>query len=103
MRTGSGVETPACPGPWWQDLLPGTAAGLLPAWVVLIVALVIIRPRRGLLREALDDAGLRSTRSVLLRARGLEPCGDGLEQSDQLAELQRLQSVVGGFGEGVGQ
>ena len=53
--------------------------------------------------EQLDDAGLRSARSVLLRPRGLEPSGDGLEQSDQLLELQRLQSVVGSFCEGVGQ
>jgi uncharacterized membrane protein YkvA (DUF1232 family) len=40
-------------GSWWWDLLLGIAAGLLLAWVVLIVALVIVRPRGGLLREAL--------------------------------------------------
>src|ERR1700722_8823478 len=51
----------------------------------------------------LDDAGLRSACSVLLRPRGLEPSGYGLEQSDQLLELQRLQSVVRSFCEGVGQ
>jgi hypothetical protein len=51
----------------------------------------------------LDDAGLRSARAVLLRPRGLEPSGDGLERSDQLLELRRLQCVVGGFCEGVGQ
>ena len=51
----------------------------------------------------LDGAGLRSARSVLLRPRGLEPSGDGLERSDQLLELQRLQSVVRSFCEGVGQ
>jgi uncharacterized membrane protein YkvA (DUF1232 family) len=39
--------------PWWQDLLAGLAAGLLLAWVTLIVALLITRPRGGLLREAL--------------------------------------------------
>jgi hypothetical protein len=39
-------------GSWWWDLLLGIA-GLLLAWVVLIVALVIVRPRGGLLREAL--------------------------------------------------
>ena len=39
-------------GSWWWDLLLGIAAGLLLAWVVLIVALVIVRPRGGLLREA---------------------------------------------------
>ncbi|SRR6266487_1091955 len=40
-------------GSWWWDLLAGVAAGLLLAWVVLIAALVIVRPRGGLLREAL--------------------------------------------------
>src|SRR6266536_1420945 len=40
-------------GSWWWDLLAGVAAGLLLAWVVLIAALVIGRPRGGLLREAL--------------------------------------------------
>jgi uncharacterized membrane protein YkvA (DUF1232 family) len=40
-------------GSWWWDLLLGVAAGLLLAWVALIAALVIARPRGGLLREAL--------------------------------------------------
>jgi uncharacterized membrane protein YkvA (DUF1232 family) len=40
-------------GSWWLDLLLGLAAGLVLAWLVLIVALVIVRPRGGLLREAL--------------------------------------------------
>jgi uncharacterized membrane protein YkvA (DUF1232 family) len=40
-------------GSWWLDLLLGLAAELLLAWVVLLVALVIARPRGGLLREAL--------------------------------------------------
>jgi uncharacterized membrane protein YkvA (DUF1232 family) len=40
-------------GSWWWDLLLGIAAGLLLAWVALIVVLVIVRPRGGLLREAL--------------------------------------------------
>ncbi len=40
-------------GSWWWDLLLGMAAGLLLAWVALVVALVIVRPRGGLLREAL--------------------------------------------------
>lgn len=39
-------------GSWWLDLLLGLAAGLLLAWVTLIVALLIARPRGGLLREA---------------------------------------------------
>ena len=40
-------------GSWWLDLLLGLAAALLLAWVVLLVALVIARPRGALLREAL--------------------------------------------------
>lgn len=35
------------------DLLIGVAAALLLAWLVLVVALVVVRPRGGLLREAL--------------------------------------------------
>ena len=38
---------------WWWDLLIGLAAGLLLAWVTLIVALIIVRPRGGRLREAM--------------------------------------------------
>jgi len=38
---------------WWQDILLGIAAGLLLAWATLITALLIARPRGGLLREAL--------------------------------------------------
>jgi uncharacterized membrane protein YkvA (DUF1232 family) len=40
-------------GSFWWDLLLGVAASLLLAWVALVVALVIVRPRGGLLREAL--------------------------------------------------
>jgi uncharacterized membrane protein YkvA (DUF1232 family) len=40
-------------GSWWWNLLLGIAAGLVLAWVALIVALVIVRPRGGLVREAL--------------------------------------------------
>jgi uncharacterized membrane protein YkvA (DUF1232 family) len=40
-------------GSWWLDLLLGLAAGLVLAWGVLLVMLVITRPRGGLLREAL--------------------------------------------------
>ncbi len=40
-------------GSFWWDLLIGVAAALLLAWAALIVALVIVRPRGGLLREAL--------------------------------------------------
>lgn len=40
-------------GAWWADLLIGVAAALVSAWVVLVVALLIARPRGGVLREAL--------------------------------------------------
>ncbi|HET6708258.1 YkvA family protein [Amycolatopsis sp.] len=40
-------------GSFWWDLLLGIAAALLLAWAALIVALVVVRPRGGLLREAL--------------------------------------------------
>lgn len=40
-------------GSWWLDVLIGLAAGLLLAWAALVVALVIVRPRGGLLRETL--------------------------------------------------
>jgi len=38
---------------WWWDLLVGALAALLLAWVTLVGVLVIVRPRDGLLREAL--------------------------------------------------
>jgi uncharacterized membrane protein YkvA (DUF1232 family) len=37
----------------WADLLIGIASAMLLAWVALLIALVIVRPRSGLLREAL--------------------------------------------------
>ncbi|MFB9690699.1 YkvA family protein [Amycolatopsis plumensis] len=40
-------------GSFWWDLLIGVAAALVVAWAALVVALVIVRPRGGLLREAL--------------------------------------------------
>ncbi|GAB3165627.1 YkvA family protein [Amycolatopsis sp. NPDC004378] len=40
-------------GSFWADLLIGAGAALVLAWVALIVALVLVRPRGGLLREAL--------------------------------------------------
>lgn len=40
-------------GSWWLDLLLSLAAGLLLAWAALVVALIVARPRGGLLREAL--------------------------------------------------
>jgi uncharacterized membrane protein YkvA (DUF1232 family) len=38
--------------PWW-DLFIGVATALLLAWIALIAALAIVRPRGGLLREAM--------------------------------------------------
>jgi len=40
-------------GSWWVDLLAALAGGLLVAWLGLIVVLLIVRPRDGVLREAL--------------------------------------------------
>lgn len=40
-------------GSFWWDLVLGMAIALLLAWLVLIVVLLIARPRGGLLREAL--------------------------------------------------
>ncbi|MFI6316161.1 YkvA family protein [Nonomuraea sp. NPDC050556] len=40
-------------GSWGWDLLIGVAVALLVAWLVLIAALAVIRPRGTLLREAL--------------------------------------------------
>lgn len=39
-------------GSFWWDLAIGVALTLLLAWLALVVALVVVRPRRGLLREA---------------------------------------------------
>jgi uncharacterized membrane protein YkvA (DUF1232 family) len=40
-------------GSVWWDVAIGVAAALLVTWAALIVALVVVRPRGGLLREAL--------------------------------------------------
>lgn len=40
-------------GSWWWDLLLGIAAALLLAWLALVAVLAVIRPRGGLLKEAL--------------------------------------------------
>uniref|UniRef100_UPI003F49304E YkvA family protein n=1 Tax=Nonomuraea bangladeshensis TaxID=404385 RepID=UPI003F49304E len=40
-------------GSWGWDLLIGVAAALLVAWVALIGVLAVVRPRGGLLREAM--------------------------------------------------
>ncbi|MGV0780909.1 YkvA family protein [Mycolicibacterium sp. XJ775] len=38
---------------WWGDALLGLGAALLLSWLVLVVALLIVRPRGNLLTEAL--------------------------------------------------
>jgi uncharacterized membrane protein YkvA (DUF1232 family) len=40
-------------GSFWCDLLIGVAGALVLAWLALILALVLVRPRGGLVREAL--------------------------------------------------
>jgi uncharacterized membrane protein YkvA (DUF1232 family) len=40
-------------GLFWADLIIGVVAALLLAWLALIIALVIVRPRGGLFREAI--------------------------------------------------
>ncbi len=40
-------------GSFWWDLVLGILGALLLAWLVLVLMLVIVRPRGGLLREAL--------------------------------------------------
>jgi uncharacterized membrane protein YkvA (DUF1232 family) len=39
--------------PWWAQVLVSLAAALLIAWLALVVALLIAKPDKGLLREAL--------------------------------------------------
>jgi uncharacterized membrane protein YkvA (DUF1232 family) len=39
-------------GTWWVDALLGIAAAMVVAWLALLLGLVIARPRRGSLREA---------------------------------------------------
>ncbi|MDG5770778.1 YkvA family protein [Mycolicibacterium fortuitum] len=38
---------------WWGDALLGLGAALLLSWLVLVIALLIARPRGNLLKEAL--------------------------------------------------
>ena len=40
-------------GSLWWDLAIGVGSALVLAWVAMVIALVIVRPRGGLLREAL--------------------------------------------------
>jgi len=43
----------AMTGHWWLDWLIGIAGGLVLAWLVLVTALAVVRPRGGMLREAM--------------------------------------------------
>jgi uncharacterized membrane protein YkvA (DUF1232 family) len=40
-------------GSFWLDVLLGMAAAVILGWLTLVIGLVIARPQRGLLREAL--------------------------------------------------
>jgi uncharacterized membrane protein YkvA (DUF1232 family) len=40
-------------GDFWWDAVIGVAAALVVAWLALVIALLVLRPRGGLLREAL--------------------------------------------------
>jgi len=40
-------------GSFWWDLVIGVAVALVVTWVVLVIALALLRPRGGLLREAM--------------------------------------------------
>ncbi len=48
-------------GSFWWDLAIGVAVALAVAWVVLAIALAILRPHRGLLREARRLIGLNES------------------------------------------
>ena len=53
-------------GSFWGDLLLSVCAALVIAWLILVIALLIIRPRRGSLRQALRllPDGLRLIRRM---------------------------------------
>lgn len=40
-------------GSFWWDLVIGLAVALVLSWVALMIALIVVRPRAGLLREAI--------------------------------------------------
>jgi uncharacterized membrane protein YkvA (DUF1232 family) len=40
-------------GTWWWDLVIGLVVALVVSWLALVVALAVVRPRGGLLRESL--------------------------------------------------
>jgi uncharacterized membrane protein YkvA (DUF1232 family) len=66
-------------GWFWSDLVIGIVAAMLLSWLALVIALVVARPQRGLLREA-----LRLLPDVLRLVRRLAadrtlPCGVRIE------------------------
>lgn len=40
-------------GTFWWDLIIGVAVALVLSWLALVIALIVVRPRAGLLREAI--------------------------------------------------
>lgn len=40
-------------GSFWWDLIIGVAVALVLSWLALVIALIVVRPRTGLLREAI--------------------------------------------------
>lgn len=40
-------------GSFWWDLIIGVAVVLVLSWLALVIALIVVRPRAGLLREAI--------------------------------------------------
>ncbi|MGW0805321.1 YkvA family protein [Nonomuraea sp. NPDC002799] len=40
-------------GTWWWDLVIGVAVAVVVSWAALVVALAVVRPRGGVLRESL--------------------------------------------------
>lgn len=40
-------------GSFWWDLIIGVAVALVLSWLALVIALIVVRPRAGLLREAI--------------------------------------------------
>lgn len=38
---------------WWRDLLIGLGIALVATWLVLVVALLVLRPKGGVLKESL--------------------------------------------------
>jgi hypothetical protein len=59
-------------GSFWSDLAIGLASALLLAWVSFVFALAFLRPRGGLLREAVRI--LPDTLRLIRRLAAATPC-----------------------------